>query len=72
MKYEDYLAKWGELSPVQVTMVEQTGRCSHELGDTFFYKTPMRSRQGYAVCEASTSPDAPCVCRPRGSAGAGS
>jgi len=50
MEHEDYLAKWGELSPIQVTMVEQTGRCNHELGDTFFYKNPYEKPAG--LCNA--------------------
>ncbi len=50
MKYEDYLAQWRDLSPIQVTMVEKAGKCSHELGDTFFYKDPYEKPPG--LCNA--------------------
>lgn len=50
MKHEDYLGKWEELSPIQVSMVEQSGNCCHGLGDTFLYKTPYEKPAG--LCNA--------------------
>ena len=50
MKREDYLQKWDDLPQVQVRMVEKTGRCEHELGDTFEYTTPYDKPAG--LCNA--------------------
>ena len=50
MKREDYLATWQELGSIQVTMVEKSGRCSHELGDTFLYKGPYEKPLGVVHC----------------------
>ena len=50
MKREDYLTRWQDLSPIEVTMVEKTGRCTHEVGDTFLYKNPYEKPSG--LCTA--------------------
>jgi uncharacterized repeat protein (TIGR04076 family) len=39
MKREEYLAQWKKLGVV-VTMAQKTGRCNHEVGETFVLKNP--------------------------------
>jgi uncharacterized repeat protein (TIGR04076 family) len=39
MTEEEYRAKWKQTGPIQITMIEQSGKCKHRLGDTFTYET---------------------------------
>lgn len=52
MKNEDHLAAWNELCLIEVTMVEKAGKCMHDLGDRFVYKTPYNKPEG--LCNALT------------------
>lgn len=40
MKRPDYLKKWEQLSPIEVKMIKQDGKCNHQMGDTFYFKNP--------------------------------
>ena len=46
----EYLAMWDKTGPLEIRMIEKTGQCNHELGDTFRYETPDRKPAG--VCSA--------------------
>ena len=40
MSEVEYSQLWNECGPIQIRMIEKTGKCEHELGQTFEYKTP--------------------------------
>ncbi len=40
MTEEEYRLKWKDAGPIEITMTEKCGKCNHQLGDTFQYKTP--------------------------------
>jgi len=50
MSREDYAQAWESTGPLEITMVEQAGKCAHNVGDRFVYETPYRKPQG--VCTA--------------------
>jgi uncharacterized repeat protein (TIGR04076 family) len=50
MTEEEYREKWKETGPLEITMITLQGKCMHQLGDTFRYKTPYERPQG--VCFA--------------------
>lgn len=37
---EEYRKLWQNLWPLEVTMMEKTGKCPHELGEKHLYKSP--------------------------------
>lgn len=45
-----YRQMWLDLGPVEIRMVEKTGKCPHEVGDTFHYEHPYKPPVG--VCHA--------------------
>jgi len=47
---DEYGKKWAELGPIEIRMIEKTGRCRHEVGDVFIYDSPYKRPEG--VCHA--------------------
>lgn len=45
-----YSRLWKECGPIRIRMIEKTGKCEHELGQTFEYSTPYNRPVG--VCAA--------------------
>jgi len=50
MDDEQYKKLWQSTGPLEIKMVEKTGKCDHELGDAFYYETPYKKPEG--VCAA--------------------
>ncbi len=40
MSDDNYINRWKDVEPIEIKMVQKLGKCKHELGDTFQYKTP--------------------------------
>jgi hypothetical protein len=40
MTEEEYKLMWKNLGPIQITLIEKSGKCIHHLKDTFIYSTP--------------------------------
>jgi uncharacterized repeat protein (TIGR04076 family) len=40
MTNEEYRKKWNGTGPIEIKMIKKHGKCKHQLGDTFHYKTP--------------------------------
>jgi uncharacterized repeat protein (TIGR04076 family) len=47
---EDYKGAWKNLGRIEIKLVEKIGKCTHELGDAFYYNSPYEKPQG--VCNA--------------------
>jgi uncharacterized repeat protein (TIGR04076 family) len=45
MTEEEYRSKWKNTGPIEIKMIEKNGKCKHQLGDTFQYKTPYERPQ---------------------------
>lgn len=39
MTDEEYKKTWKEIGSIEIKMVEKQGKCKHQLGDVFQYKT---------------------------------
>ncbi|MHC4177256.1 MAG: hypothetical protein ACYSWU_07105 [Planctomycetota bacterium] len=50
MHREGYLRQWENLGPIVVRMVRKDGECTHELGDTYYFKDPYVKPAG--LCSA--------------------
>lgn len=50
MMEAQYQERWKATGPLEITLVQKTGKCQHALGDTFYYKTPYEKPEG--VCNA--------------------
>lgn len=50
MSDAEYKKQWENLGPIEIRMVEKTGKCRHELGEAFRYENPYRRPEG--VCNA--------------------
>lgn len=46
MERHEYEQAWQATGPLEITMIEKIGRCVHELGDAFQYKTPYEKPAG--------------------------
>ena len=46
----EYKAIWDSLGPIEIRMVEKSGKCVHDLDDTFHYDSPYDKPDG--VCAA--------------------
>lgn len=46
----EYKARWKDLSPIEIKMIEKHGECKHDLHDTFHYENPYERPPG--VCTA--------------------
>jgi len=46
----EYSELWRRCGPIRIEMVQKVGKCTHALGDTFFYANPYARPQG--VCAA--------------------
>jgi uncharacterized repeat protein (TIGR04076 family) len=46
----EYSQLWKECGPIRIRMIEKTGKCEHEVGQTFQYVTPYDRPEG--VCAA--------------------
>ncbi len=40
MDREEYLAAWKNLSPLVLTLTHKSGRCKHEVGESYTLKNP--------------------------------
>ncbi len=40
MTEEDYKNRWKDVGRIKIRMIEKSGKCKHQLGDTFYYNTP--------------------------------
>jgi len=49
MTQEEYRAKWKELGPIRVRMIEKAGQCKHQLGDTYALENPYARPDGMCV-----------------------
>ena len=49
MSHEEYKRIWQTTGPLEIKMIEKTGECDHELGDTFYYETPYDKPEGVCV-----------------------
>ena len=47
VEYEEH---WRSAGPLEIRLVQKTGKCKHRLGDTFCYSTPYAKPEG--VCNA--------------------
>ncbi len=50
MTDDDYHELWTKMGRIQIKLVEKIGKCSHELGDTYYYADPYHKPEG--VCAA--------------------
>ena len=50
MTEKEYYDVWKDAGPIDIKMIQKTGKCKHQLGDTFQYKTPYERPDG--VCFA--------------------
>ena len=48
MTDEDYHELWEKMGMIQIKLVEKIGKCSHEVGDTYYYEDPYHKPAG--VC----------------------
>ena len=37
---KEYRKKWQELGSIEIKMTEKHGKCTHKLGEKFYYKNP--------------------------------
>ena len=49
MNNEQYEEIWETTGPLEIKMIEKTGKCEHELEDTFYYRTPYDKPEGVCV-----------------------
>ncbi len=47
---DDYHELWNKMGRIRIRMVEKTGKCIHELGETYYYENPYKKPEG--VCNA--------------------
>ena len=50
MDPDQYEKLWETTGPLEIRMIEKTGKCEHELGETFYYQTPYQKPEG--ICAA--------------------
>ena len=50
MSEAEYSQLWKGCGPIQIRLIEKSGKCKHELGQTFQYSTPYAKPEG--VCAA--------------------
>jgi uncharacterized repeat protein (TIGR04076 family) len=43
---DDYHEIWKQMGRIRIRMVEMTGKCKHELGETYYYDNPITKPGG--------------------------
>jgi uncharacterized repeat protein (TIGR04076 family) len=49
MTDSQYRKHWKSTGPLEIRMVEKTGKCKHALGDIFCYETPYAKPEGVCI-----------------------